>query len=129
MELRESLIFQYGVNGESVSVKPEPGNESVAATREAGFFTVLFAGEQIGYVDFHHRSGDGFDGIGQYDGSVSVGAGVEDDSVVLFAVQNPLHQFFQPVGLEKVDLTVGKLFAELLQIIIKGGVPVDIHFP
>ena len=63
-------------------MQSESGDEAPAAARQAGVATVLLAAEQVGDMHLHHRCGNGFHGIGEYDGGMSVGSWIKDDAII-----------------------------------------------
>ena len=70
---------------------------------------------------------DGTDGIVEGDAGVGVGSGIEDDAVGGEAVGvEAVDEVTLMVALVVVELYVGVLLAELLEVVFEGAVAIDI---
>ena len=80
----------------------------------------------IGDVDLDNGDANGADAVGQGDGGVGVASGVHHNGVILpVSLLQFVDQQAFVVGLEISDFVLGKTFAELWQIVIKGDMAID----
>lgn len=108
------------LHGQVVGVKPEADDDSSACFGEVGVMAVGFAGEYVGYVYFHHGCGDAPNGVGNGNGGVCVGAGVEHNAVVGEACcVEFVDDFAFVVGLEIADFYRGAIGLQLFQVVLK----------
>ena len=125
--LVKSLIFNKRLDGESVPLKPEAGDKTLAAACQTGFAAVLLAGEYIGDVNLHHRRCHRLHGISKHNGGVGISPRIENDTIVISSM-NATHNLFQCIRLEKVNLHIRKLLSEPAQILLKGNMSFILSF-
>lgn len=129
MLLRLKTLFFLKIErgkGHFVSFESEAADLSFASPSNERVTAVLLAAEQIGDVYFNHGHANGFDGVGQNNRCVRVGAGVEDDAVEILVPGDGLGQLAHLIGLEIVQLHFGMTLLQILEIVIETERAVDV---
>lgn len=120
-------LFDKGVEGEAVAVEAEAGDDALADGGQKRLVAEGLASVDVADVDFDHGGRDGRHGIGDGHRRVGIAAGIQDDAAVVKAHGlQAVHNLSLDIALINVDIVLGELLRQLLQVLVERAVAVHL---
>lgn len=122
-------FFDDVLQCQAVAVEAEAADGACAVCCDQVLLAEGLPVEDVADVHFNHGAGGRPDSVGEGDGGVRVGSGVQDDPAVVASLRDGFGQEPLLLFLQVVDVHLRVLVDQLAQIVLEGTVSVDVHLP
>ena len=97
--------------------------------RQFGVAAIPFPSEQVADVNLDHRGGRRTHRVGKFGTCVRVGTRIQHHRIVWFGIADGRTEFSENVRLDIIHLSVRIIRPKLHEVILKGKMTVQVHFP